>query len=73
MTKVEVRSPCDGTFAYQHVDDGVSVEEGEAICDVEIMKMMNSIMSPASGIVRFHVALGEVVAYDDLIAVIEVG
>lgn len=61
----------EGTLAYQHVDDGAAVEAGEPICDIEVMKMMTSIETPVSGIVRFLVQLGEIVGFDDIVAEIE--
>jgi biotin carboxyl carrier protein len=69
--KTEVISPTAGTLSYQYMESGAEVSEGEAICEVEVMKMQNSLIAPISGIVTFLIALGEVVAEGDVVAVIE--
>ncbi|NMG36173.1 acetyl-CoA carboxylase biotin carboxyl carrier protein, partial [Azoarcus sp. TTM-91] len=54
-----VKSPMVGTFyrssapgAKPFVDVGQSVSEGEALCIIEAMKLMNEIESDASGTIK---------------------
>ena len=56
---VEVKSPLAGTFyrapapgARPFVEVGSSLEAGEQVAIVEVMKLMNSIKAPVKGIVR---------------------
>lgn len=65
---VTIASPYAGTVAYQHVDDGVHVAEGEAVVELEAMKMMTALTAPCAGTVRHLVQLGEVVAQDQPVA-----
>lgn len=68
---VELVSPLAGTVAMQHVEDGARVEDGEAVVEVEAMKMMWTVAATCSGIVRHRAALGSVVGQDDVLAIIE--
>jgi len=59
VSGVEVKSPLAGTFyrapapgARPFVEVGSSLEAGEQIAIVEVMKLMNSIKAPVKGIVR---------------------
>lgn len=61
----------DGVFSYQHFEDGAQVEKGQSIGEVELMKTFYSVEAPASGKVRYLVALGEMVAAGQALAEIE--
>lgn len=70
MTK-EVLSEYPGVLSNIAMESGATVEEGERIADVELMKTMFPVYATASGVVSFRIELGEVVAEGDVIAVIE--
>ena len=67
-----VRSPMVGTFyrspspgAKSFVEIGQSVKQGDVICIVEAMKMMNHIEADKSGVIgAFLVADGEPIEFD---------
>lgn len=64
----EAPSPDDGPFVRQ----GQHVEEGDTLCIIEAMKMMNDVKAPKAGIVRWiAVQNGATVGYDDLLMEIE--
>lgn len=65
---IPILAPSDGTVAYQYVEEGARVEEGDTVAAVELMKMFNDIPAPCAGTVHFRVGLGEVVAVDDVVA-----
>lgn len=75
---IEVKSPLVGTFyqsngqgkdAYVHVGDTVC--EGDTLCIIEAMKVMNEMKAPKSGkILSIHVHDGETVEYDQVLMVI---
>ena len=59
VSGIEVKSPLTGTFyrapapgARPFVEVGSSLEAGEQVAIVEVMKLMNSIKAPVKGIVR---------------------
>ena len=66
VSGVEIKSPLAGTFyrapapgARPFVEVGSSLEVGEQVGIVEVMKLMNSIKSPAKGTVRQILAENE--------------
>ena len=64
----EAPSPDDEPFVRQ----GQHVEEGDTLCIIEAMKMMNDVQAPKAGIVRWiAVANGATVGFDDLLMEIE--
>jgi biotin carboxyl carrier protein len=67
----EVRATMSGTVAVLSVPDGATVAEGEAIAEIECMKTFWPATAPCAGIVRFAVRVGEMVAQDQVLAVIE--
>lgn len=67
----EIRSGFTGSISVQHCDDGAEVREGETICEIECMKTLWGVQAPHAGIVRHRVKLGEVVAPDVVVAIIE--
>lgn len=74
-----VRSPMVGTFyrapspgASNFIEIGQSVKEGDTLCIVEAMKMMNQIEADKSGVVKaILVENGQPVEFDEPICVIE--
>ena len=61
-----------GTIVKVHKPAGTSVEEGEALCVLEAMKMENEIKAPISGeIVDLRIQVGDSVAAGAVIAVIK--
>jgi acetyl-CoA carboxylase biotin carboxyl carrier protein len=74
-----VRSPMVGTFyrasspeAPPFVQEGDMVRQGQALCIVEAMKMMNEIESEVAGrVVKILVENGQPVEYDQPLMVIE--
>ena len=63
-------SPSPGTAAFVHVGDQVS--EGDTLCIIEAMKMMNQIEAEASGIIKsIRVQNGEPVEYGQILFVID--
>ena len=75
----EVTAPMVGTFyaasspgAAPYVQVGDRVNEGETLCIIEAMKMMNQIESDVSGIVKsIRVQNGEPVEYGQVLFVID--
>lgn len=70
--RVEILSPVDGTLSLRCAEEGSFIEAGERVAEVECMKMLIPLESPAAGRLRFLVQLGEVVAHDEPVAFIEV-
>lgn len=68
-----ITSPLTASVATFLVDDGVRVEAGEPVIEVEAFKMFTSVDAPCAGILKIRCTLGEVVADGDLLAVIEEG
>lgn len=68
---IEVLSDMDGCLSSVLVDDGCEVEEGEKIAEIELMKTFFPVEAPASGVITFKIALGEIVEHGGLIAIIE--
>lgn len=74
-----IRSPMVGTFyrspspeAKAFVEEGQSVKQGDALCIVEAMKMMNRIEADKAGVVKaILVKDGEAVEFDQPLIVIE--
>jgi acetyl-CoA/propionyl-CoA carboxylase biotin carboxyl carrier protein len=71
MTPVEIRATIPGTISVVHVADGSTVADGETIVEVECMKTLWPAMAPVAGVVRLQVALGEMVAQDQVLATIQ--
>ena len=75
----KIRSPMVGTFyrspspeATAFVEEGQTVKEGDALCIVEAMKMMNRIEADKAGVVKaILVNDGEPVEFDEPLIIIE--
>jgi acetyl-CoA/propionyl-CoA carboxylase biotin carboxyl carrier protein len=71
MRTTDCRAEIAGTVALRCADDGASVEAGDRIVEVECMKTLWPIVAPCAGVVRHRIELGQVVAQDEIVAVIE--
>lgn len=79
MGVIAVRAPMVGTFyrsaspgTPQYVEVGDSVDEGQPLCIIEVMKLFNEIPSPARGRVKqILVENGDGVEYDQVMLEIE--
>ena len=75
----QIKSPLVGTYyrassagTKPFVSEGQQVKEGDVVCIVEAMKVMNEIKSPFSGTVtQILPADGDMVWYDDVLLIIE--
>ena len=74
----QVKSPLVGTFYSSPSPDeppfvlvGQEVREGDTLCIIEAMKVMNEIKAPCSGkVVRIMVQPGDMVEYNQLLCII---
>ena len=67
-----VISPMPGLVVSIDVEVGQEVEEGEAVCIVEAMKMQNIIRAEATGTVKtINVGAGDSVAADEVMVEFE--
>lgn len=75
----QVKSPLVGTFYSSSSPDeppfvlvGQEVKEGDTLCIIEAMKVMNEIKAPCSGkVVRIMAQPGDMVEYNQLLCIIE--
>ena len=75
----QVKSPLVGTFYSSPSPDeppfvlaGQEVKEGDTLCIIEAMKVMNEIKAPCSGkVVRIMAQPGDLVEYNQLLCIIE--
>ena len=75
----QVKSPLVGTFYSSPSPDeppfvlvGQEVREGDTLCIIEAMKVMNEIKAPCSGkVVRIMVQPGDMVEYNQVLCIIE--
>ena len=75
----QVKSPLVGTFYSAPSPDeppfvlvGQEFKEGDTLCIIEAMKVMNEIKAPCSGkVVRIMVQPGDMVEYNQLLCIIE--
>ena len=72
------KRPLGGTFYSPSPDEppfvlaGQEVKEGDTLCIIEAMKVMNEIKAPCSGkVVRIMVQPGDMVEYNQLLCIIE--
>ena len=75
----QVKSPLVGTFYSSPSPDeppfvlvGQQVKEGDTLCIIEAMKVMNEIKAPCSGkVVRIMAQPGDMVEYNQVLCIIE--
>lgn len=75
----QVKSPLVGTFYSSPSPDeppfvlvGQQVKEGDTLCIIEAMKIMNEIKSPCDGkVIRIMAQPGDMVEYNQVLCVIE--
>ena len=75
----QVKSPLVGTFYSSPSPDeppfvlvGQEVREGDTLCIIEAMKVMNEIKAPCSGkVVRIMAQPGDMVEYNQVLCIIE--
>jgi acetyl-CoA carboxylase/biotin carboxylase 1 len=73
-TVSDVRPPVPqspGKLVRQLVQDGEHVVEGQAFAEIEVMKMIQTLVSPAAGVISFQVNEGSALAAGALIATLE--
>ncbi len=72
MAQEIIEVPITGKIISVEVKAGDMVQEGDAICFIESMKMENPILAPVAGkITEIEVSVGQVVETGNLIAIIE--
>jgi len=72
MPKENVEAPMAGKILRINANVGSHVEEGDAICVLESMKMENLILAPVSGTIQeLKIAPNQAVQSYDVVAVIE--
>ena len=72
MPKENVESPMAGKILKVNASVGSHVNEGDAICVLESMKMENLVLAPVSGTVQeVKVAPDQIVRFYEVVAVIE--
>ena len=75
----QVKSPLVGTFYSSPSPDeppfvlvGQQVKEGDTLCIIEAMKIMNEIKAPCDGkVIRIMAQPGDMVEYNQVLCVIE--
>ena len=67
----QVRAPMTGTVVAVHVADGTRVAAGDRLVSIEAMKMEHIATAPHDGVVRIHVAIGDQVNRDQIVAEVE--
>lgn len=67
----EITAPMPGAVIALHVADGDEVEAGAPVLAIEAMKMEHTLTAPLPGRVSLKAAVGDQVAVDQVLAVIE--
>ncbi|WJL95490.1 biotin carboxylase N-terminal domain-containing protein [Microbacterium sp. ET2] len=67
----QVRAPMPGAVVAVHVADGARVAAGDRLVSIEAMKMEHIVIAPHDGAVRIHVAIGDQVNRDQIVAEVE--
>ncbi len=78
---IEIKAPMVGTFyrspspeAPAYVNVGDTIEQGQVLCIIEAMKLMNEIKSEVKGrIIDIHVENAEPVEFGQVLFIIELG
>ena len=67
-----VKAPIPGLITRLHVENGQSVEAGQAVLVLEAMKMENEIRAPKNGVIRqIHIKPGQTVVLNEVLVEIE--
>ncbi|MFV0459141.1 MAG: acetyl/propionyl/methylcrotonyl-CoA carboxylase subunit alpha [Actinomycetales bacterium] len=72
-TQAQVFSPMPGSVIACFVQEGDTVSAGQPVLAIEAMKMEHSLTSAIDGVVSLHVALGDQVTGEQLLATIDAG
>ncbi|NYF16207.1 acetyl-CoA/propionyl-CoA carboxylase biotin carboxyl carrier protein [Microbacterium sp. AK009] len=67
----QVRAPMPGAVVAVHASDGARVASGDRLVSIEAMKMEHIVIAPHDGAVRIHVAIGDQVNRDQIVAEVE--
>lgn len=62
-----IRSPSPGKLVRYLVENGDNVKSGQAICEIEVMKMFMSIFSTEAGIIKLHKPAGSSLSNGDTV------
>ena len=75
MTEVRIPKPGDAiteaVLSKRFVDHGAAVVEGQPLYELETEKVEMEIPAPSSGVVSWHVEVGETYAVGTLVATID--
>lgn len=79
ITGIKIESPMVGTYysapspdSAPFVKEGEKVQEGDTLCIIEAMKLMNDIKAPISGVVKkVYVKDGTTIKKSDVLMIIE--
>ena len=72
MAKEVVEAPIPGKILRVHVKGGDVVKEGDIVCEIEAMKMENSILAPVSGTINeVNISPDQIVQVGESLAVID--
>jgi len=71
MARFDIVASIPGTVTVMHVEDGARVVDQETIMEIECMKTMWPVVSPAAGIFRSLVVVGEMIAQDQVLGTVD--
>lgn len=72
MAQEIIEAPLAGKIMRVHVKAGDRVNEGDAVCTIESLKMENSILAPVSGLVKeARVSPGQSIKAGEVMVIIE--
>jgi acetyl-CoA/propionyl-CoA carboxylase biotin carboxyl carrier protein len=66
----ELRTPMPGTVVAVHVAEGAHVAAGDRLVTIEAMKMEQSVVAPHDGVATVAVAVGDLVARDEIVVTV---
>lgn len=72
MAQEIIEAPLAGKIMRVHVKAGDRVNEGDAVCTIESLKMENSVLAPVSGLIKeVRVSPSQSIKAGEVMAVIE--
>ncbi len=72
MAQEIIEAPLAGKIMRVHVKAGDTVNEGDAVCTIESLKMENSVLAPVSGLIKeVRVSPSQSIKAGEVMAVIE--